>query len=265
MTKQSGTTNEYDLNPVKMTSLQQMEIINGAVDAFLKNLDEIDTKRKATQTTTNNQLRVLEAALKNYAEPVTEETWDAVFKANVAERLAEARGGPNGYLRYNSKNSVSVILNVLKRATMGLTLAKHDKAFAPSPKAANNIKKYADEVGEKLQAAIDPATDKPRLRTIAAAPKVEKPNKLPEGVCYWLIGCADATKGINGANAIITGSVDMDYLKREARKLSSKFASFLYVPAPTPEPLPLEDTKPKVQPLFQNTAVYEDSFSAAEG
>jgi len=53
------------------------------------------------------------------------------------------------------------MVNLLKVATMGLTLAKQDRKFDPSYRASANLKKYATEVRPMLQAAIDPATGKP--------------------------------------------------------------------------------------------------------
>jgi len=248
-----GTLNHFkNVNPVK-----QMEIVAGAVDAILANLSAIDASRKSITKAEGSQMTVLKNALKDYPEPITEEAWDKVFKANVTARLSEAKVG--GIPRYKNPASRDVMVNLIKVATMGITLAKHERRFEPSDKASRNLKKYADEVRSKLQNAIDPATEKPRLRSIAIAPKKEK--KLPAGSLYLLIGCEDGDKGIEGANTVIGASSDLDKLVKTARKLSTKFADFLYVPAPPLEPLDWEEKDLPVELAIQNSAVFSQTLS----
>jgi hypothetical protein len=104
---------------------------------------------------------------------------------------------------------------------MGLTLAKQDRKFDPSQRAYANLKKYATEIRPMLQKAIDPATGKPRLRSIAAPPP--KPKKLAEGYVYLLIGCEEEGCGIVGANTVICADPNLDTLKRLAHDLGSDY------------------------------------------
>jgi hypothetical protein len=256
----NNLTNQHEdsLNRFKvMTSIQHMEIVEGAVDAILKNLTAIEAGRKVADKAQSGQLEALNKALKDYAEPLTEEVWEKVYRANVAARLDEATS-EGTRRRYANKASRDVMVNLIKVAAMGLTLAKHDRKFQPSYQAQSNLKKYATEVRPKLQAEIDPATEKPRLRSIAAPPKAEK--KLPEGAYYWLIGCEDAKKGIQGANTVIGGGFDLRRLEDVARRKSSQYEIFLYCVAKL-EDMNL-DKEDKFEDIpIQNSAVLAEVIS----
>jgi hypothetical protein len=260
-TNTENTSNSADetLNLFKvMTPIQQMEIVEGAVDAILNNLEAVEAGNKAANKAESGQLDALKKALKDYAEPLTEEVWEKVYRANVAARLDK----PNvdGSRRYKNAASRDVMVNLLKVATMGLTLAKHDRAFEPN-NAQTNLKKYTTDVRPELQKAIDPATGKPRLRSIAAPPP--KPKKLPKGYVYLLIGCEDAGYGIVGANSVLSADSNLDTLKRLAHDLGGHYAEYLYVPVPefALEPPQPEDDAPK--PKYQNAVVFSKTVSAS--
>jgi hypothetical protein len=259
MTKDNDKTDET-LNRFKdMTPVQKVEIIEGVVDAVLSNLADIEAGKKAADKAVSGQLAALSDALKTYAEPMTEDVWEKVFRANVADRLDKAE--VDGSKRYQNRASRDVMVNLLKVATMGLTLAKQDRAFAPSYQAQSNLKKYAAEVRPMLQKAIDPATAKPRLRSIAKPPQV--PKKLPYDTYYWLIGCENADDGIEGANTVIGGAYTLVQAEREAKRYSKKYESFLYCVAKM-EPLGLE-TKEEVGELpIQNAAVSASTISSTD-
>ena len=254
------------LNQFKnITPIQQIEIVAGAVDAILANLSTIDAGRKSITKAEGSQLTVLKNALKDYPEPMTEEAWDKVFKANVAARLAEAR--VDGSPRYANSASRDVMVNLIKVATMGLTLARHDRTFEPSYQASTNLKKYASEVRRKLQETIDPATGKARLRTIVTAPR--PPKRLSGDTYYWLIGCEEPDKGLGGANAVLGASHDLNELERGAKRAEEKhpgkFQKFLYCAAKM-EPLPQHEEEEERGMLIQNSAVFSQSLSpSSEG
>ncbi|MDZ4371580.1 MAG: hypothetical protein U1C74_09200 [Phenylobacterium sp.] len=257
MNKQHDNNTDSTLNRFKeMTPVQQMEIVERAVEAILDNLAAVETAKKAAQKVETNQLAALKVALKDYAEPMTEEAWEKVYCANVQMRLSEAK--VDGSPRYKNNASRDVMVNLIKVATMGLTLAKQDKDFAPSHQVAGNLKKYANEVRPKLQQAIDPATGKPRLRSIAVAPK--PPKKLPPETYYWLIGCENAAKGIRGANTVVGGGSDLKMLEDTAKRLADKYESFLYCAAKM-ETLVQREEEEKEELLIQNSAVFSQSFS----
>lgn len=256
MTKQHDNNTDDTLNRFKtMTPVQQMQIVERAVDAILDNLAAVETAKKAAQKVETNQLAALKAALKDYAQPITEEVWEKVYRANVAARLSEAK--MDGSPRYKNAASRDVMVNMIKVTTMGLTLAKQDKDFAPSHQVAGNLKKYANEVRPKLQKTIDPETGKPRLRSIAVAPKPTK--KLSGDTYYWLIGCEDGALGLKGANAVIGASYDLARLEWAAEQVADKYQSFLYCAAKM-EPLPKPEEE-KAELLIQNSAVFSQSFS----
>ena len=255
-----GQKPDETLNRFKvMTPIQQMEIVEGAVDAILNNLTAVEAGQKAAHKAESGQLAALKHALKDYAEPLTEDVWEKVYRANVAARLDEAK--VDGSRRYANRASRDVMVNLLKVATMGLTLAKQDRKFDPSQRAYANLKKYATEIRPMLQKAIDPATGKPRLRSIAASPP--KPKKLAEGWVYLLIGCEEAGCGIDGANMVLCADPNLDTLKRLAHDFGSDYADYLYVPVPefALEPLRAEDDAP--QPKYQNAVVFGKTVSAS--
>ena len=236
-----------------MTPLQHVEIIEGAVDAVLHCLVEFEAGRKASDDALAGQLAALQEALKDHAEPVTELTWEKLFRPTVAKRLDEATVGDAK--RYKNAPSRDVMVNLIKVATMGLTLARHEKAFEPSAEASRNLKKYALEVRPKLQAALDPETHQPRLRTIDH----KKPRTLPKGKLYWLIGC-ETDQGIAGANTVVAADANLDSLRHRAQLIADKFKSYLYIEAP--QDAPVLDLSPETEkPLaIQNAAVFASTL-----
>jgi hypothetical protein len=259
--KSDETFNQFKV----MDSVKIMTIIEGAVDAVLNNLNEIEVAKKAAEVgnkavtkAANGQLNALKTALSDYTEIVTQDVWDKLFRANVSERLSTAK--IDGSQRYANRGSRDVMVNLIKVATMGLTLAKHDKAFEPSPRAQTNLKKYAEEVRPKLQEAIDPATGEPRLRSLAPKP----PKKLKGDTYYWLIGCEHADKGISGANTVIGADYDLVRLEQVARGFAVKYESFLYCEAKmTPMALNKEEKFDDIP--IQNAAVFAEVISLSTG
>lgn len=106
----------------------QIEIITNAADSLLDGEKSKSEARQAMFAAENGQLSNLKDTLDKFPGVVTEAIWDSFLKANVAERL---------------KNSPSrdTLVNRLKRATMGLTLAKEEPSFAPG-RDHTNLKKY---------------------------------------------------------------------------------------------------------------------------
>ena len=242
-----------------MTSVEKIVLIEGMVDALLDNLKNVEgnlaqakIKKDAADRTATGQMSALIAALADYAEPVTEEVWEKVYRANVAERLGDSKK-EDGSLRFASNASRDVMINTLKVATMGITLAKQDSSFSPSWRARTNLKKYADEVRPLLQAAIDPATGKARLRSIIKAPKA--PQKLPDGVFYWLIGCEKAESGIEGANTVLCADFSLEKLKTTAKSFRGEYQSFLYCLAELTD-LEVVEAEPVEHHPIQNAAVF---------
>lgn len=232
--------------------LDQLKIVENAVEAVIANFQKVDSSKKAISKIEGGQLTVLNDALKDYPEPMTEKVgvWDNTFKVGVMALLKNAKA-TNGAARYSSASSRDVMVNLFKVATMGLTLAKQDSAFAPTAKTAANLKKYAADVRPKLQAAIDPSTNEPRLR--AGKPKPTK--KLAPHTYYWLIGCEDSEKGLSGANAVLGGDGDIRKLEKQASRLKDRYQSFLYCEAKM-EPLkPKTDEGGSVVLMIQNSAV----------
>ena len=228
-------------------STQQMEIIEGTVEAYLNNVLAVEAGRKVAADEAKNQLDVLRLALNDYAEPLTEDVYESYYRAKVSERLRS---------RYKSAESLQVMVNNFKVAMMGLTLAKWDKDFLASASTTNNLQKYVKEVRSKLHAAIDPDTKKPRLRAIEQKQRI-KP--LPKGKLYWLIGC-ETDQGIAGANTIVAADTDLDSLRRRAQRLAGKFKSYLYIEAPEDAPV-LDISAETEKPLaIQNAAVFASAL-----
>ena len=101
-----------------IVSQSEIEMINNAVTALLDTKKKIDAAKDAAQKADVGQLRALLAALKDYPGAMTEDVWDNVYKANVSERLKP---------RFDNPASRDVIVNRLKVATIGITLAKEDR------------------------------------------------------------------------------------------------------------------------------------------
>lgn len=254
--KKETESKDNTLNRFKaLSSIDTKEVAVGLVKAYLVNIDELQQVSDAAKKAASGQLGALKAALMSCAAPVTEPVWDADFRPNVADTLENAKK-ENGELRYKNRASRDVTLNMLKVATMGLTLAEHDPSFAPSDKSSGNVKKYASEVRPLLQKAIDPATGQPRLRTIE---QKARPKALPKGKLYWLIGC-ETNEGIAGANTIIAADDNLDALRRRAQRLADKFKSYLYIEAPQNAPV-LDIAAETEKPLaIQNAAVFAATF-----
>ena len=237
---------------------QRTSIVEAAVRAVIENISEIDRNRQEAAKLELGQLAVLHGALKDYPEPVTEEVWESIFKSKVTALLDEAAS--KGSSRYANTASRDVMVNLFKIATMGLTLAKQEPDFAPTPATATNLKKYATVVRPLLQRAIDPATGKPRLRSIAASAKSRSGPRLAEGAYYWLIGCEDAELGIAGPNAVLGADRDLRKLEEIASSVASKYRSFLYCEAKM-EPLTLRRSTP-VKLMISNSAVISGTVSS---
>ena len=248
---QNDQTNEPKTEFKVVSSLDQIAVIEAAVQSFLENISVIAEVE-------GGQLGILSKALRDYPEPMTEAVWDRVFKANVTALFVAAKD-PNGDDRYANKASQEVMTNLFKVATMGLTLAKVDPAYKSNSANSKNLKKYAETVRPMLQAAIDPATGKPRLRSIAAAPK--PPKKLAPDTYYWLIGCTDAELGIEGANDVVGAHNDIRKLEQFAARLAGKYQSFLYCEAKM-EPLTPQAEEEDLGLLIQNAAVMSSTFQA---
>jgi hypothetical protein len=246
--------------PQPVVALQQIGIINGAVEAFLSNQAKVDVAKNAYEKTEGGLLSILTAALKDYQGPMTEEVWDKMFKANVTAIFTAAKG-PHGEMRYANPASRDVMTNLFKVATMGLTLAKIDPSYQATSLNSKNLKKYVESVRPKLQAAIDPATGKPRLKS--NPPKSKAPKNLPEGSYYWLIGIKDAEKGLNGPCDYIGAGRDFGHLKAKARNLSDRYEDFFYLTSGfevfewEPEP------EAEVELAFTNTSVSAQTISEA--
>lgn len=219
----------------------QIEIITNAADSLLDGEKSKSEARQAMFAAENGQLSNLKDTLDKFPGVVTEAIWDSFLKANVAERL---------------KNSPSrdTLVNRLKRATMGLTLAKEEPSFAPG-RDHTNLKKYAEWVGVKLQNSVDPATGQPRLKSIAKAAGAKGP-KLAAGQTYWLIGAANG----KAHSSVIGDHTDLDALKAVAKRLNGEFQRFWFIVAPKPEPLDIE-ADADMDELQGNTAVFAESVS----
>lgn len=219
----------------------QIDIISKAADELIAGEQGKADARQLMETAEKGQLSNLKDALKDYPGAVTEAVWDSFLKANVAERL-------------KSSPSKDTLLNRLKRATMGLTLAKEDPSFMPQ-RGHTNLKKYAEWVGVQLQQSVDPATGQPRLKSIAKAAGAKGP-KLATGQTYWLIGAANGKTH----SSVIGDHTDLDALKAVAKRLNGEFQRFWFIVAPKPEPLDIEsDTD--MDELQGNTAVFAESVS----
>ncbi len=261
--KAKTTTNknaEESLNRFKeMTTIQRIDLIVSGVDAVIRNMSETAALRAEATESGSNQLAALSTVLKDYAEPVTEEFWDKVLRPSVSDHLSGVR--VNGSLRYSSTGSRDVMVNVFKVATMGLTMMRHDPAFAPSHRASKNLKKYAEEVRPLLQKAVDPDTNKPRLRSIAQ-PDKPKPRKALTGERkYWLVGCEAAKLGLAGANTVICGDSRMFVIESKAAQIADKYPRFIVL---TSEPEPLDSGVRVVNvPSITNAAVFGNTVSEA--
>ncbi len=217
-------------------SQDQLDIITKAADELLASEKTKQEANKTFSAAEKGQLANLKMALSDYPGVVTEATWDSDLKPIVALRL---RGSP----------SRDTLVNRLKRATMGLTLAQEDRSFAPQPNHTN-LKKYADWVGVRLQNTIDPSTGKPRLKSIAK-PAGTKAPRLAAGQTYWLIGSTNDAQH----PAVIGDHTDLDALKVVAQRRQREFTAFWFIIAPEPEPLDI-GTEPEIAELHQNTAVF---------
>lgn len=219
----------------------QIDIISKAADSLIAGEKSKSDARQAMFAAENGQLSNLKDTLNEFPGVVTEAVWDSFLKANVAERL---------------KNSPSrdTLVNRLKRATMGLTLAKGEPSFAPR-REHTNLKKYAEWVGVELQNSVDPATGQPRLKSIAKSASAKVP-KLATGQSYWLIGVAKDTPH----PSVIGDHTDLDTLKAVAKRRNHEFQKFWFIIAPKPQPLDIE-LKRDVDELQGNTAVFADSVS----
>lgn len=208
---------------------RQIEIMNNAADSLLVGEGMKAIARDGVEQADKGQLHLLMDALDEYPGVVTEAVWKT-FKATVAERLKDSP-------------SKDTLTNRLKRATMGLTLAKENQSFAPTA-LDTNLKKYAESVGKKLQAAIDPETGRPRLKCIA---KREKATKLPKGTYYWLVGCQG--EGFASGDIIICEpTADFERIrecaKLNAEKLNAeKWKTVLFFTAPKPVPVGIAEEK----------------------
>ena len=253
MTKQPNPE-QQDLDQSKsLTALEAAKIMDGAVDAVMANIEQTERAMEAVKSEHDNQLAALDAALKDYPGPITEEVWDKEFSARVSERLAQAKKGDQQ--RYTSQNSRDVMANTIKVASMGITLARVDSRLKPSSSTGNNIKKYANEVRRLLQKEINPDTGKPWLRSIA---RPERQKKLPAGQSYMLIGCETADLGLYGANTVLATSSTLADLRDVALRTPGNFKTFLYVLAPEPEVL---EVKLEAALARTNSAVFSGTVS----
>lgn len=213
---------------------RQIEIMNNAADSLLVGEGMKAIARDGVEQADKGQLHLLMDALDEYPGVVTEAVWKT-FKATVAERLKDSP-------------SKDTLTNRLKRATMGLTLAKENQSFAPTA-LDTNLKKYAESVGKKLQAAIDPETGQPRLKCIA---KPEKATKLPKGTFYWLVACEGPGfdyKAMAAGNTIICGpTADFEEIRECAQAQSGAWQTMLCLTAPEPVLLDLAREKKLVEP-----------------
>jgi hypothetical protein len=258
MSKSNGKQNTH-LNRIKGgENMNEMAIIDRAVGAIIETQSKIDAANTVASEAEGNQLRALAAALEEFPGPMTEEVWDRVYRAKVAERLEKAT--VNGVPRYASKASRDVTVNTIKVATIGLTLAKIDPSFAAAS-GAKSLKKYADEVRPRLQRLEDPETGKPRLSSGKPKPP-QSPKRLAGDTHYWLVGCKDADKGVEGPNTIIAAGHDLNQLKEVAQKLTGKFASFRYLTSKMEQLEVRAETYEAVSLPIVNAAVFADTLSA---
>jgi hypothetical protein len=225
-----------------LTAVQQINLIQGAVQAVLENFSEVETAKEEVKEIEGGQLGILKNALKGFTQPVTEDDWDAMFRANVRTMLEDAKTD-RGYPRY-AKGSRDVMVNMFKVATIGLTLASHDRRFEPSYQSSGNLKKYYTEVRPKLQAATDP-TGKPLLKTIASEPR-EPRNLFSTDSHYWLIG-----QTASSADLLLKSQTFGDLTRKVAEwRPEGKFDGFFYLTAKmTPMP---EETAPEVAPTEEH-------------
>ena len=198
------------------------------------------------------QLAALWNGLKDYAETVSEDQWNKLYAANVRKQLREAVTD-TGARRYMNAASQEVTLNMLKRATMGLTLARHDATYSSLHTNSTNIKKYAKIVGDKLQRENDPATGEPRLRSNPKKPKEYR--RLYDGKMYYLIGC-ETTEGLGGANTVVSASRELSDLQDISRRLGTRYKKYIYTIS---EDLKIEE-QPPVEPDIVNAAVFANSI-----
>jgi len=235
MTKSNNTESEVTLTQ------NQIDIITKAADELISGEESKSEARQLMETAEKGQLSSLKDTLNDFPGVVTEAIWDSFLKADVAERL---------------KNSPSkdTLVNRLKRATMGLTLAKDEPSFAPQSEHTN-LKKYAEWVGVKLQNSVDPATGQPRLKSIAKAAGAKGP-KLAAGQTYWLIGATDA----KADPSVIGDHTDLSALKVVAKRRNAEFSRFWFIIAPKPQPLDIEPSV-EADEFHQNTAVFADSVT----
>ena len=239
----------------KQTEAEHKEVIKTAVMAFFVDQDVIFANRDSTEQAQGGQLDAVRSALKDYDEPITEQMWDKVYKAEVAYLFQK---------KYQNEGSRAVMLTNMKRATMGLTLGKHDPLFAPSSDAENNLKKYADEVAKKLQAAG-------LLRKNAGRVKKTEPEALPDNSFYFLIGCVkegdDIGAVLRGPNKVIGDARSLDPIKEEAARVSrnpsSPWKQFMVCTGAV-QPLAVEhlDEKPVDGLAFSNSAVFSANISS---
>jgi hypothetical protein len=236
MTTQTEQTSEPKTEFKTVSAVDQITLIKGAVQAVIDNLSKVEITKAEAGKIEGGQLAILQNALKDFPEPVTEEAWDTLFKANVRDLLAGAE--VNGSKRYANPSSRDVMVNNFKAATMGLTLAKQDRTFAPTQDTSKNLKKYATAVRPKLQAAIDPATGKPRLRSIEVAPK--EPKMLSNDTYYYLFGCEGSS--VRPGMVLLAKWHGFSQLKDSlaAARREGKFQSFFYC-AGKMEPLLVEE------------------------
>lgn len=249
MSKQSNQTKATGAGrPTFVSHLRQIEVVEKAVAAVLENFSKVEIAKDEVGKIEGGQLAVLANALKNIPAPITEEVWDKMFKANVSELLAGAT--VNGRARYANAASRDVMVNLFKVATIGLTLAKQKPEYDPAVTSATNLKKYVTLIRPKLQADIDPASGKPRLR--AGAPKA--PKMLSGDMRYWLVGCEDAEVGLGGmvgVNRIIFGEHDFKKLEEGAKVMERTYQSFGYIVGEL-KPMPVEEYEIVVK---MNTAI----------
>jgi hypothetical protein len=210
-------TNTAEGSSAYTATQQQIDIINNVADALLTVENEKAKARDSIEAGDKGQLAMLIEGLAAYPGVVTEVVWDNTFKASVAERLE----GPSKH----------TLLNRMKRAVMGLTLAKKDASFAPKEEHTN-LRKYADWVGKELQKE-DPATGKPRLKS-PAKPTEPKPPKLRDGQTYWLLGAAREDQPYQW---VIAEGTDLTRLRAMAMVHADKFNRFGFIIAAPPKAL----------------------------
>jgi len=198
-------------NASQSVTQEQIDIINKAADSLLVAEKNKAEAREVMVATEKGQLATLTETLGDFPGVVSEAVWDSSYKPRVAERLKDSP-------------SKATLLNRLKRVTMGLTLAKEDPSFAPLQEHTN-LKKYADWVGVKLQNANDPATGKPRLKSIAKPVEAKAP-KLREGQTFWLLGAA----GDEAYPSVTLGPyADFDAVKAVAKLRRGDFKRFWFI------------------------------------